>query len=136
MLYKPWRPKGYFQFEININVLVTSLRFIWYYVMGLRPVEIFNSYSAVIDFSRQNLTFTDVRFWRLKTIPALYRLNHYSRYNLFYKSIESLTFGMRWVFKNPKLQMFGLKVTHVRVICTHLKLWVAVARHNLKWVKI
>ena len=29
------------------------------------------SYSAGIDFSRQNLTFTDVKFWRLKSIPAL-----------------------------------------------------------------
>ena len=28
-------------------------------------------YSAGIDFSRQNLTSVDVRFWRLKSIPAL-----------------------------------------------------------------
>ena len=27
-LYKPWRPKGYFQFEIIINVLIGSFRFI------------------------------------------------------------------------------------------------------------
>ena len=33
-----------------------------------------NSYSAGIDFSRQNLTSTDVRFCRLKSIPALYGL--------------------------------------------------------------
>ena len=31
----------------------------------------FNPYSAGIDFRRQNLTFVDVRFWRLKSIPAL-----------------------------------------------------------------
>ena len=31
----------------------------------------FNSYSVGIDFSRQNLTSVDVRFWRLKSIPAL-----------------------------------------------------------------
>ena len=31
----------------------------------------FSSYSAGIDFSRQNLTSGDVRFWRLKSIPAL-----------------------------------------------------------------
>ena len=30
-----------------------------------------NLYSAVIDFSRQNLTSVDVRVWRLKSIPAL-----------------------------------------------------------------
>ena len=27
--YKEWRPKGYFQFEIIINVLVSSFRFTW-----------------------------------------------------------------------------------------------------------
>ena len=32
----------------------------------------FYSYSAGIEFSRQNLTSTDVRFWRQKSIPALY----------------------------------------------------------------
>ena len=33
------------------------------YVMGLRPLEILLLlYSAGIDFSRQNLTSTDVRF--------------------------------------------------------------------------
>ena len=31
----------------------------------------FNSYSAGIALSRQNLTSVDVRFWRLKSIPAL-----------------------------------------------------------------
>ena len=30
-----------------------------------------NSYSAGIDFRRQNLTSVDVRFRRLKSIPAL-----------------------------------------------------------------
>ena len=30
-----------------------------------------NPYSAGIDFSRQNLTSVDVRFWRLKSIPTL-----------------------------------------------------------------
>ena len=29
------------------------------------------SFSAGIDFSRQNLTSVDVRFWRLKSVPAL-----------------------------------------------------------------
>ena len=33
--------------------------------------NIFNPYSEGIDFSRQNLTSVDVRFWRLKSIPAL-----------------------------------------------------------------
>ena len=30
-----------------------------------------NPYSAGIDFSRQNLMSEDVRFWQLKSIPAL-----------------------------------------------------------------
>ena len=30
-----------------------------------------NPYSAGIDFRRQNLTSVDVRFWRLKSTPAL-----------------------------------------------------------------
>ena len=30
-----------------------------------------DSYSAGIDFSRQNLTSTDALFWRLKSILAL-----------------------------------------------------------------
>ena len=30
-----------------------------------------NPYSAGMDFSRQNLTSVDVRFWQLKSIPAL-----------------------------------------------------------------
>ena len=31
----------------------------------------FNPYSAGIEFSRQNPMSTDVRFWRLKSIPEL-----------------------------------------------------------------
>ena len=54
--------KSLFQlFPIHLNT----------YVMGLRPLEIFYSYSAGIDFSRQNLRTIDVRFWWLKSIPAL-----------------------------------------------------------------
>ena len=30
-----------------------------------------NPHSARTDFRRQNLTSIDVRFWRLKSIPAL-----------------------------------------------------------------
>ena len=37
----------------------------------LSAVFTINPYSAGIDFSRQNLTSVDVRFWRLKSIPAL-----------------------------------------------------------------
>ena len=34
-------------------------------------IDLLNPYSAGIDFSRQDLTSVDVRFWRLKSIPAL-----------------------------------------------------------------
>ena len=36
-----------------------------------------NPYSAGIDFSRQKLTTLDVRFWRLKSIPALKELKYF-----------------------------------------------------------
>ena len=37
----------------------------------IKIFQCFNPYSAGTDFSRQNLTSVDVRFWRLKSIPAL-----------------------------------------------------------------
>ena len=47
--------------------------------MGLRSLEFFFTLNSVmINFSRQNLTSTDVRIWRLKSIPALYGLNVYT----------------------------------------------------------
>ena len=39
---------------------------------------------------------------------------------------------MRYVFKNQDLQMFGHKIN--TIIFSYLKLWVAVARRNFKWV--
>ena len=39
--------------------------------MGLWSLKIFYSFSAGTDFRRQNLTSIDVRFWRLKSVPAL-----------------------------------------------------------------
>ena len=33
--------------------------------------DMFNTFSAGTDFRRENLTSIDVRFWRLKSIPAL-----------------------------------------------------------------
>ena len=48
--------------------------------------------------------------------------------------VELLLLGMKWVFKHHDLQKFGLKLK-LKVIFTHLKLCVAVARHNFKWVK-
>ena len=66
---------GFFYFEIVIDVLVSSFWFIWIPMLWVYGHHnFFNSSSAGIDFRRQNLTSTDVRFWRLKSTPALYGL--------------------------------------------------------------
>ena len=56
-MYKPWRPKGFFQFESIISSLVSSFRFIripmlWF----LRALHNFHSFSVGTVFRRQNLT--------------------------------------------------------------------------------
>ena len=62
----------FFQLEIIINVFVVSfLLHLNTYAMDLRPLQMFISFNAGIDLRRQNLTSLDVRFSRLKTIPAL-----------------------------------------------------------------
>ena len=57
--------KEVFQYEITINVLVSYFRFIWIPMLlvygGYYIYIFFNSFSAGID----------VRFWRLKSVPAL-----------------------------------------------------------------
>ena len=64
--------KVFFQFETIMMVLVSSFRFIWIPLSWVYDHnKYFNSYSAGIDFSRQNLTSREVRFWRLKSKPAL-----------------------------------------------------------------
>ena len=77
--YKPWTPKFFFQFEViisniyrEVNVLVSSFCFIWIPMLWFYGHNIyFNSFSAGIDFIRQNLMSTAVRFWRIKTVPVL-----------------------------------------------------------------
>ena len=69
------RVPALFVFEIIINILVCSFWFIWIPMLWVYGQQkYFHSYSAGIDFSRQNLTSTDVRFWRLESIPALWVL--------------------------------------------------------------
>ena len=61
----------FFQFEIIINVLVSSFHFIW-----IPMLWVYGHYngcyclSAAIDFRRQNLTFKVVRFWRLNPLTS------------------------------------------------------------------
>ena len=61
---KSWRPKGLFQFETIINVLVRSFGFICIPMLWVYDhYKYVYVYSAEINFSRQNnLTSTDVRF--------------------------------------------------------------------------
>ena len=59
-LYKPWKPKGFFQFEIIINILVSSFRFIWIPMLWFYGVsKLFISFSAGTVFKRQNLPSTE-----------------------------------------------------------------------------
>ena len=53
--------------------------------------DIVYSYNARISFSRQNLTSEDVRFWRLKPIPALQGLGAVHEFNssIFSASLSS-----------------------------------------------
>ena len=54
-----------------MNALVSSFIHLNTYGVGIRPLYIFYSFSAGIDFRSQNLTSVDVRFLRLQMIPAL-----------------------------------------------------------------
>ena len=61
----------FFNLKSSQNVLVSSFYFIWIPMLWiLRSSYIFYSFSAGSDFKRPNLTSTDVRFWRLKSVPV------------------------------------------------------------------
>ena len=59
-LNKSWRPKGFFQFEIIVNVLVISFRFIW-----IPMLRVYSCYRYIF-FSLRGRSFY-VRIWRLHT---------------------------------------------------------------------
>ena len=73
--YKSWRSNGFNQFEIIIKVLDSSFWFIWIPMLWVYGhYRYFYSYSAGTDFSRQNLTSTDVgcsRIVRPSVRPAV-----------------------------------------------------------------
>ena len=59
-------------FEIIINVSVRFFRFNWIPMLWVYDhYKYFNSFSAGTVFMRLNLTTTDTRLWRIKTVPAL-----------------------------------------------------------------
>ena len=113
LLYKPWRPKGFLQFETIINVLVSSLRFIW-----VPMLWVYDHYKCLIllvrgftlDFRiwrlkasdsayrRQHLTFIDVRLWRLKstlTFQGLSLSSHAKRLSEVDK-MSAMDYYSRW----------------------------------------
>ena len=86
-LYKPWRPMCFY--NLNYQKCLSSFRLIWMCMLWVnpRPLYIFHFFQCGVAFRRGNLMSTDVRFWCLKTFPALKELNgyywlyiHYSRW--------------------------------------------------------
>ena len=71
-LYKLWIPKGFFNLKsskmFSLSVPV-PFKYLCQGVYG--HYNSFNSFSAGIDFKRRNETYVDVKFWRLKSLPAL-----------------------------------------------------------------
>ena len=69
----------FFQFEIIFLykcLIVISFCFIWIPMLWFYDqYKCLNSFSAGTVFIRQNLTSTDVRFWRIKRVPALKGIN-------------------------------------------------------------
>ena len=75
----PLDPFSIFQYRIIINISVSSFCFIWIPILWVYGHwKYFNSFGAGTVFIRQNMTSTDVRFWRIKTVPALKRLPYLS----------------------------------------------------------
>ena len=85
--YSAWNPIHFISFErVNISGVsdnhgtlkdyLSQVRLQWLRLPGIRVSKThvscpLNPHSAKIDFSRQNLTPVDVRFWQLKSIFAL-----------------------------------------------------------------
>ena len=75
--------KEFFQLEIIINVLIGSFWFIWIPMLWVYGHYIYcDSFSAGIEFIRENLRSTDVRFWLIKEVPALRELTYFGTFIL------------------------------------------------------
>ena len=70
--------KCLFPFSVHLKLELLTLfpasnneiyLYLWH--IEISHIQLSNPYNAGIEFSRQNLTSVDVRFWRLKSIPAL-----------------------------------------------------------------
>ena len=74
MFVQTMETKGFFQLEIILDVLVSSYRFIWIHVMGLRQ------FITFVFFQRGDRLYTsESRFWRIETVPALKSLKRRGR---------------------------------------------------------
>ena len=61
MLYKLWRPKGYFQFEVIINVLLTAgVAYIRVFIFYKH--HILNMFKVKCDINQQYLKTVDLHF--------------------------------------------------------------------------
>ena len=56
-------------------------------------------------------------------------------FNPLYLPIRSLLLGVKWLL-NSKIWNVLPQINQIWVIFNHLRLWIAVARHNLKWLKM
>ena len=97
------------------------------------PLE--QSQKAVKTYFSNNLLFIILALQNSNNLS--YCLNFYTTKRDYSRYL--FRFISRWerdVCLNIKiLQMFSLNLTNM-VILTHLKLWIGVARHNLKWMNI
>ena len=85
--------------------------------MGLRPLQIFWSFQCedrlyklesdiyIPQILHQNLTSTDVRFWRIKTVPVLPILTLEENVYIFLQLILMLFFILYWVIMEIGLQI-------------------------------
>ena len=64
------------------------------YVIGLRPFKIFYSFSVWPVFIHQNLMSTDIRLWRIKTVPALKGLKYMLTQCRTTKALEKIKLGL------------------------------------------
>ena len=61
----------------NINIYYLKLHSAnELFVERTHNLSLFYSYSAGVVFIRQNLISIDIRFWRLKSVPALKELKY------------------------------------------------------------
>ena len=134
-MYKSWEPKGFFQFEIIINVLVSSFWSIWIPMLWFYDhYKYFISFSAGTVLIRQNLTSTDVRFWRINTVPALQGLIKLRKYNHRKTMVYLISRqGLRYMFCTFCYIEYVTVVTISSIICYYIITVRACCRH-VNWL--